>query len=622
MAHEIRLRPFIDEIARRDGRSEEELEQEFLDIALKAARQHLGDATPLRAELGKKTGGVTVRQVLTMSDSPDDPASQISVEVGKALMPDNVAGDTVAIPIIHGFERPKKLEALIEPVKERLPHPLYCASLARPLQQALNEAVLQYFPAPTFDPGTLGALLGTGGGWLRGLSVTAGGLEVTIERTTLEYIRLHPERGWIDVEIDVRAGDELWQLKIGDNSSTAEKYLALPTDESSNSACIELMQQWTATIAQHGTDAMSEYAAAKDLLAMAIKQPEEGSLWSWVSEDLHELLAGRSFELEHGSGVTLGVRVAGLGPPSNSPVGFGHTYLGLELEHRPTGVRVDDGIYVGALGPDALRTRLDAAEERQDCLAIAETFADSLEVYLQHHLEERGPDLSDNYLYGFEGHFPIVELLEQRLVHGPPPPPPLPDLTEEAVERAAGEITAASDEARERVHALLEDAGLVAVYEIRGYVIVLTDRLSERPFANCAIQLLAPREQVLSEVLRADQWNPASKAVVDGDAFAFARFTRWLREAIRRGGHDGTVVFRPEDDQPIRMQVSDWLLFGQPDVGDRFIVDWRHQWNVVFAGASITDCFSSIYGMSTEQIQKLDEHDRAVWRAFLHDVVG
>jgi len=127
-----------------------------------------------------------------------------------------------------------------------------------------------------------------------------------------------------------------------------------------------------------------------------------------------------------------------------------------------------------------------------------------------------------------------------------------------------------------------------------------------------------------ARVMMVDAWSPQTRLSVDGDAFAFGRFATWLREAIVRGGHDETLRFpatsRKDDPRRIELAVSDWLRFGLPDVGDRFVVDWRAQWNIVAAGAP-AELFDGGYGFSAGYLDRLRNYDLAVWRRFLCEVI-
>lgn len=69
------------------------------------------------------------------------------------------------------------------------------------------------------------------------------------------------------------------------------------------------------------------------------------------------------------------------------------------------------------------------------------------------------------------------------------------------------------------------------------------------------------------------------------------------------------------------MPLSTWLAFGLPRHGDRFLIDWRHQWDIVNAGSTIGGAFGGIYGMSPAKLEALVERDAPMWRRFLREVV-
>ena len=58
-------------------------------------------------------------------------------------------------------------------------------------------------------------------------------------------------------------------------------------------------------------------------------------------------------------------------------------------------------------------------------------------------------------------------------------------------------------------------------------------------------------------VMMVNAWNPQTRTVVDGDAFAFRRFVAWLRAAILRGGHDDVRRFKSDDDEDSDDEDSD-----------------------------------------------------------------
>ena len=60
--------------------------------------------------------------------------------------------------------------------------------------------------------------------------------------------------------------------------------------------------------------------------------------------------------------------------------------------------------------------------------------------------------------------------------------------------------------------------------------------------------------------------------------------------------------------------------FRWPDVGDRFLVDWRGQWHVVNSTFRI-DGFAGIYGFTGECVERLRTRDVGCWRRFLREVI-
>jgi hypothetical protein len=161
---------------------------------------------------------------------------------------------------------------------------------------------------------------------------------------------------------------------------------------------------------------------------------------------------------------------------------------------------------LGALGPAALTQpgpRDDA--ERRDVEGLISSFLAWLDASL---------DAYDDVHFG--GYFPLVSLLEQRLLRGPPGPPPVPPADEVALTRAAAKLEPAEHE------------GSVAAWRYEGWTVLLHDDLGRRPFSEPGLSLVPPEGGAPCVVMMCDAWNPEAKAVVDGDAFAFRRFVGWL----------------------------------------------------------------------------------------------
>jgi hypothetical protein len=356
-------------------------------------------------------------------------------------------------------------------------------------------------------------------------------------------------------------------------------------------------------------------------------------------------------------------------PPSVGLVYFGDAAVRVvastddpDLVPNPEG----EVIQAGAVGPAALSLHgPDSESERHDLERTIKLYREWLDVHLDHHVATRGlADIAGSmYFYAFDGYFPLVQLLEQRLLWGPPGDPPVPAFDEVALGRAAELVRPATDARRREVlaalrgpkrgsaeqsHATLaaagwtvqaaegeaeaDDAHVFAMFTAQGWTIVLRDDLAAAPFGSyCGIDLVPPEGGPAVSVMMVDAWNPQTRTVVDGDAFAFRRFVAWLRAAILRGGHDEVRTFAPadeddadeEDDEgsaAVEITISDWLLFGMPDTGDRFLVDWRAQWHIVHAVGG-SEGFAGIYGFTGAYLEKLRDHDVVQWRRFLHEVI-
>jgi hypothetical protein len=165
---------------------------------------------------------------------------------------------------------------------------------------------------------------------------------------------------------------------------------------------------------------------------------------------------------------------------------------------------------------------------------------------------------------------------------------------------------------------------VIAAYAVHGWRIVLADDCGGAPLGIAQIVIVPPDGGRHATVLTVDAWNPQARTVVDGDAFAFRRFVTWLREAIVRGGHDHAIHYEQTTDADevatADMPVSQWLLFGMPEFGDRFLVDWRGQWDIV-SSVIRTEDLAGIYGYTREYIEQLRTHDIPLWRRFLREVI-
>jgi hypothetical protein len=647
------LREFIDEIVRTGGAARagsdppparEAVEQEFKDVALAAATGLFGGETPIAVELSPQLGEVRVAQVLEVVDAPADPRRQIALAVLRAAGHAEVAvGDVIEVPIFYTHSPGDRatIEQTRATLGAALPLPVHTTALWEALTAALNAALLRWFPAPAHPEGSLGALLASGGGWTRGLSARSGDYEVELAGAGFEFYRTRVTGGWVEYGFDTvirrgglevfrgassgasaRLGDEdapyaeaLW---CGDNDGNVHSWIGLAASESAppEFAALQQIADRLAGGAMSGRDAQS-------LLVAAIRPPVADGLWAWMQAELPRLLLGTGYPARLGE-TTVRFEISEVYPPAVALGYFGYSAVRL-VGHTddPTMLPNPEGepLPLGSAGPEALTLRGPDAAERAALADIVGVYREWLNLHLDHHVVNRGFSGIEgpNYLYSFDGHFPLVELLEQRVRWGPPGEPPVPPFDEAALARAAALVRATAAEGQH----------VLAAFTAEGWEIRLHDDVDGRPFGSyCGVSLIPPEGGEPAQVMMVDAWNPETRSVIDGDAFAFRRFNDWLRAAIVRGGLDAVRIFnnREEDDEEEEesseqaVSLSEWLLFGLPDVGDRFLVDWRGQWHVVNSTFRI-DGFAGIYGFTGEHVERLRTRDVECWRRFLREVI-
>ena len=713
--HSIFVNNFIEELIRTRGSRREDLDAEFREAALRAARRRFGDATPIDVTFSS-LGQTEFWQELEAVATVEDERRQIAMSDLKRACPDlEVAeGDFLRLPIHYGGGNPPVKYG--EELGPLAPLPLHDDELWDRLNEELNALVQRYFPPPPHKPGSMGEVLASGGGWLKGLSASAAGVTLTVERTYFDVLTLDPFRGWVDYGfvLTLEQADRpaaTYQPKKGDNDCNVLNWTPLASSEAARELFLAQLAALAGEIAERGPGGLSEYTACAHLISAALRPPAPGSLMEWLPAALAPLEDySKTVELEDGT-VTFkafGVYAPDIGMSHES--GKGAIRLTAEVGGRPlaaggvpsaksapaVAVLVDgqyvveagdypgDVIGLGYVTPEAAEKpgpRTD--EERRDIDRIVATFRDWLDAHLEHHARISGLEAyrGMNFFYAFPGYFPLVDLIESRLDLGPAGPPPVPPFDEDALERAgrtlaavqgadrvtllrqlaAGARPAAAPEEEARKKAALESAGwkvklqqvadelqrggrpepgsegdrsTVGVFTAQGWTIRLTDQLDGHPFGLPSISLVPPEGGPAVTVLMVDAWNPQARTVVDGDAFAFRRFVTWLRQGIIRGGHDSTVTFRVDDEEEVdedeeseesgageyELSVSDWLLFELPDFGDRFLVDWRAQWDIVNAVGKTED-MGGIYGFTGEYRDRLRTRDIPTWRRFLREVI-
>lgn len=639
------LREFIAEIVSTGGAaSAEEVAGIFKNAALEAAYGLFGAGTPISVELGAELGEVRVTQVLEVAEEVGDPRREVALAAVRAAGYAVEVGDSLEVPI-HYTGDPREREAGEQTRAQLgavLPLPVHSSELWVRLTAALNAVLLRYFPAPVHPEGSLGALLAGGGGWTRGCSARSGEYEVVLEEARLTFYRTRVTSGWVEygfvtvvrkagVEVFRGASERVWgrigeaedapyvaALWRGDNDGVVDLWAGLPTSEAARPGFLAVL----GAIADGLAGGELRGRDVDGLLVAAIRPPSADGLWMWMQAALPRLLTGTAVTTEHAGG-TVRFEISEVYPPQVGLVHFGATAVRIvastddeAMLPNPEG----EPLQLGYVGADALTLRGPDSEEERDLEAIVAAYRAWLQVHLAHHVAHRGYAgiEAPYYFYSFAGYFPLAQLLEQRLRWGPAGDPPVPAFAEAALVRA-GQLLKRAEVAEARV---------LAAFTASGWTIRLHDDVNGRPFGSyCGISLVPPEGGEACEVMMVDAWNPEARKVIDGDAFAFRRFLEWLRAAVVRAGLDEVRVFEDgeedEDDAEEasrELSLSDWLLFGLPDVGDRFLVDWRAQWHVVNAVVRV-DEFAGIYGFTGACVERLRTRDVACWRRFLREVL-
>ncbi len=638
------LREFIAEIVRTGGAAnEEDVAEIFKECALAAARGLFGEDTPIEVELGAELGEVRFTQVLAVVEQVGDPRREVARAAVRAAGLAALVGDSLAVPIHYTHDPRERAEdeRTRAQLGDVLPLPVHSPELWVRLTAALNAALLRWFPAPVYPEGSLGALLAGGGGWTRGCSARSRDYEIVLEKARLEFYRTRVTSGWVEygfvtvvrkdgVEVFRGASERVWgqigdgdgapyvaALWRGDNDGVVDMWAGLPTSEAA-------LPEFLAVLGMIADGLASGELRGRDvdgLLTAAIRPPNPDGLWAWMHEALPRLLTGTRVTTEF-EGVTVRFEISEVYPPEVGLIYFGAVAVRLvgstddeTLLPNPEG----EPLQLGHVGAEVLSLRGPDEAEARDLEEIVATYRAWLQVHLEHHVANRGYAgiEAPYYFYSFDGYFPLAELLEQRLRWGPAGEPPVPMFDAEALVRA-GKLLKKVEVVEERV---------LAAFTADGWKIRLHDDVNGRPFGSyCGVSLVPPEGGEACEVMMVDAWNPEARKVIDGDAFAFRRFIEWLRAAVVRAGLDEVRIFNDgdeeedEEEESRELLLSELLLFGLPDVGDRFLVDWRAQWHVVNAVARV-DGFAGTYGFTGECVERLRTRDVMCWRRFLREVL-
>lgn len=682
---------FIDELVRTKRGKREDLLTEFREAARRAAVRRFGDATPIVVTFDKM-GAARFWQEIEVVAEVADARRQVAKSALEEASPGMAAkaGDIIRFPICYtaGGDQYVQNEEQLAPL---LPLPLHDDTLWDALNEELNALVQKYFPPPPHKAGSMGEVLASGGGWLKGLSVSVSGVTLTVERTYFDFLTLEPTRGWVDygfvlsVEQDGQPSVK-YEPHRGDNDCNVQSWIALASTEAALERFLAQLQTLAGQIAERGTGWYSGNTVCTELISAALRPAAPGSLLEWFPSALKQLEGYRKRVVLDGGSVTF--KTLRVFAPE---IGMGHEYakgaIRLTAEVMidgkpvsPSGKHQSDVISLGYVTPQAAEDPGPRTEEEQrDADRIIATFRDWLDEHLERYVPVKGLDafIDGDFFYAFPGVFPLVELIENRLALGPAGPPPVPPFDKSALERAGRLLAPVRGAARLKMLRQLraearravspdaeaqkvkgleaagwqvnapepsdedgeEDGGMqsvIAVFLAQGWTILLTDELEGSPFRLPSIELVPPEGGPVVTVLMVDAWNPAARTVVDGDAFAFRRFVTWLREGILCGGHDSKTVWVLDEDEcdedeegegadnhkpgTLELSVSDWLLFGIPYFGDRFLVDWRTQWDIVNAVRK-TENMAGMYGFTGGYVDHLRKRDIPQWRRFLREVI-
>lgn len=650
--HSYFLREFIDEIVRTGAApTRAEVAEELKNVALEAARAVFGAGTEIAVVVTEELGELRFAQVLEVVETVTEPRRQVALATLQAaeLAEGACVGRSVQVPIFYTHD--PRDAATIAKLRTRLgaalPLSVHSLALWEALTDRMNRALLRYFPAPEFPEGSLARLLADGGGWTRGCSAVCGEYELSLVGSRWVFYRTRVTGGWVEYGFETvvrKGGVEVFRgasasasaqlteaegvvylqaLCGGDNEGAVRSWGGLATSEAARS---KFMAELQAVVERLAATRQLGSSEVHGLLVAAIRPPIAGGLWEWLQAALPRLLLGTEYAAE---GAEFAIRE--VFPPVAGLRGFGSAAVRVsavladmpDLDAGPLTLGYVEGDALTLPGPDPTQER--------DLEEIVATFRGWLAVHLRSHVASHGPPRAGDfeYLAGFAGYFPLVQLLEQRLRWGPAGAVPVPPFDEAALVRAGGLLRPAAARG-DRV---------LAAFTAAGWTIELRDDVNGRPFGSyCGISIVPPEGGEDVRVMMVDAWNPETRTVVDGDAFAFRRFATWLREAIVRGGCDAARRFVDADEEDSDdededgedgadeaaagtvVMLSEWLLFGLPELGDRFLVDWRAQWHVVNASVGI-EGFAGIYGFTGAYVERLRTRDVVCWRRFLREVI-
>jgi hypothetical protein len=225
---------------------------------------------------------------------------------------------------------------------------------------------------------------------------------------------------------------------------------------------------------------------------------------------------------------------------------------------------------------------------------------------------------------------PLLEAITLLAAKGPPGPAPQPvKLSGAAFDQGALLVRACPADQLEELRT--KARSLVAAFAFGDSIVALG---SNDP--NVRELFLVEGDACVTLGLT-DPWNPPSRYCVDGDAWTFAAFLRWLRESIIRAGLDESLAFEVEADEfddeyeetetddeedddgeprmrTVRQLVSEWLVWR--DLDENPILDWRIESEAVIDGYPWWQL--EIFGeWDKAQLERLRDRDIDRYYAFI-----
>lgn len=489
--------------------------------------------------------------------------------------------------------------------------------------------------------GSIGELLREGGGWLKDLQSESDEGTVRIVDTHLRTRATDVHSNWlhygVTFEVEVEGECERYEATGGGIESELREAFELRASREA----VPRVEDWLA----ENVDAFAEWTAMegfrpsvlrrddlRELFALVQAPPDEGSLFRWCRDDLLPRLEGRTFDFDvEGGVVTVEVPETHLPDATFEGRKSGWVDLDIGIEQGGEHHEFEETLPLGALTNESLTASAPEDDRRAELADYLETWWAYHETHLYNVLRHDPVDLLSG-IHGWTGQYHPRYLLSQvegASRHGPSGPPPVPEPDASDFERGAALLEPPTDADLVLVDEHLSHitARPFAAWRFGDYLLVFGDQ-PDPPHGASEIFLYAddaPPESDFTQVLLTDVWNPYTRWVVDGDAFAFRRFVQWMRGVLREAGLADRTLDKssPELDYEIdsEMTLEDWFAFDEPFQDDAFLIDWRYQDYVVGAGAPIEGA-GAMFGFTPDYQKQLEEGREAKpWRRFLVDVV-